>query len=686
MKESALLLATAAFAFAAGPQFQPRAVPLAACDPYFSVWSMADKLTEDVTRHWTGSPQALTSLIRVDGKTFRLMGRDRAPALEQTSLEALPTRTIYRFEGAGVRVTLTFLTPMLPDDLDVLSRPVTYLVWDVSSAGSTEHQVALYFEASPQLVVNTPEQEVVWARYQAPGLRVLRMGSHRQPVLEKWGDDLRIDWGYLHAAAGAGQHGTEVLAEQDAARRTFTESGVLPDTDDLEMPRETRRHTPVMAFAFDLGKVGAQTVSRRLFLAYDDMFSIEYLHRRLRPYWRRNGWQAADLLAASAREYASLAERARKFDDEFMADLRRAGGEEYARVAALAYRQAIAAHKLTADLDGSPMLFPKENFSNGCIGTVDVIYPAAPLFLLVNPRLEEASLRPLMEYAALGRWKFPFAPHDLGTYPLANGQVYGGGEKTEENQMPVEESGNMLLLVAAMARIDGHARFAEKYWPILTRWAEYLKSKGLDPENQLCTDDFAGHLAHNANLSLKAILALGAFSQLSDMTGHKAEAAAYRKLAREFAAQWIRMADDGDHYRLAFDKPGTWSQKYNLVWDKLLGLNLFPPEVARKEIAFYKTKQNEYGLPLDNRKDWTKLDWLVWTATLAEDPRDFQALFHPVYLFCDRSPNRVPMGDLYWTSTGKHVGMQARPVVGGVLIKMLADPAMWKKWAGRAAK
>jgi hypothetical protein len=237
-----------------------------------------------------------------------------------------------------------------------------------------------------------------------------------------------------------------------------------------------------------------------------------------------------------------------------------------------------------------------------------------------------------------------------------------------------------------MAKIDRNARFAEQYWPILTRWAEYLKSKGLDPENQLCTDDFAGHLAHNANLSLKAILALGAYGQLCDMTGHTGDGAAYRKLAGEYAAQWMKMADDGDHYRLAFDKPGTWSQKYNLVWDKLLGLNLFPPEVARKEIAFYKTKQNEYGLPLDNRKDWTKLDWVLWTATLAENQRDFETLFHPVYLFSDQSPNRVPLGDLYLTSSGKHVGMQARPVVGGVLIKMLADPAMWKKWAGRAVR
>ncbi|MEA2734118.1 MAG: hypothetical protein QOE14_569, partial [Humisphaera sp.] len=201
-----------------------------------------------------------------------------------------------------------------------------------------------------------------------------------------------------------------------------------------------------------------------------------------------------------------------------------------------------------------------------------------------------------------------------------------------------------------------------------------------------CTDDFAGHLAHNTNLSIKAIMGLGSYAMLCQMRGDASESARVRKIAEEFAARWVKEADDGDHYRLTFDKSGTWSQKYNLVWDKLLGLGLFPKEVAQKEIAYYLTKQNKYGLPLDSRNTYTKLDWIVWTATLAERPEDFEAIISPVHRFLHESPSRVPMTDWYFTDNGKQKGFQARPVVGGVFIKMLADESMWKKWASRAQK
>jgi len=667
---------------------RPPAVPLVTHDPYFSIWSFNDRLTGGVTHHWTGAPQPLTGLIRVDGKTFRFAGAEPRdlPAIGQTKLTVTPTSTRYEFAGSGIHLSLTFLTPAIASDLDLLSRPLTYLQWEVRSTDAASHAVQMEFDASAQIAVNTPDERVNVGRYEFGHVTALRAFAADQKMLAHAGDNLRIEWGSLYLGVPHAQQGVSTRLMPVDGRQSFIDKGELPVDDLTAQEGRAEYNVPVLAVAFDLGKVGATPEKRLALLAYDDVFSIEFLNRKLRPWWRHQGLDAASLLETSTREYAGIAERARKFDEEFTADLVKNGGPEYAALAVVAYRQAIAAHKLVADVDGTPLFFSKENFSNGCISTVDVTYPSAPLFLLVNPGLLKGMLRPILDYASLPRWRWPFAPHDLGTYPLANGQVYGGGEMTEENQMPVEESGNLLILLGALAHIEGNADFAMHYWPQLTRWAEYLRVKGMDPENQLSTDDFAGHLAHNTNLSIKAILGLRSFSELARLSGKPDVAARYLELAGQMAAKWPQMAADGDHYKLAFDRAGTWSQKYNLVWDRLLGYNLFAPEIARQETAFYLTKLNTYGLPLDNRKTYTKLDWIVWTACLAEKDEDFRRIVSPSYRWMNATPTRVPLTDWYETTDGKQVGFQARSVVGGLFIPLLRDPALWKKWAARAEK
>ncbi len=671
-----------------GNTFRPPSVPLVACDPYFSIWSPADALTDADTVHWTGKPHRLTSLVRIDGKALRIMGKEPAnvPALPQVDLTVLPTRTIYTFEGQGIRMSLTFMTAALPDDLMVYSWPVTYLTWEATSTDGKKHAVQAYFEAAGELAVNEGNKPVACSSGQANGLATLKIGSAKQAVLDKKGDDLRIDWGYFYISAPQSEQaprGPFHILHQGSVRDSFVRNG----TDFVASgPAVTdgAGSSVFGAFIFALDeKVSSQSVSRWLMLAYDDEFSIQYFKKNLRPYWRRHGADAAALLKRAAAEYESLKKRCAAFDAELMAALTRAGGEKYAKLCALAYRQCYAANKVVADANGQPLMFPKENFSNGCIGTVDVIYPMAPQFLLFSPSLTKAMLVPILDYAASSRWRWPFAPHDLGTYPLANGQVYGGGERTETDQMPVEETGNMLIVLAALAQVEGNVEFCGKYWPMLEKWADYLKAKGFDPENQLCTDDFAGHLAHNVNLSAKAICGLGAFAKLCEMRHDQAKATGFMELAHEFTTRWAKQADDGDHFRLAFDKPATWSQKYNLVWDRILGLNLFPDSVRRQEMDFYKSKQNAFGLPLDNRKDYTKLDWTLWTATLTQDSSDFEALLNPIWRFLNQTPDRVPMTDWFWTQNAKKAGFQARSVVGGVFLQMLYDRAEWKKWAGR---
>ncbi len=661
--------------------WRPPAVPLVTHDPYFSIWSMNDQLTDGPTRHWTGRPQPLTGLISIDGHALRWMGDspESTPAMRQTGLRVTPTRTVYSFEGQGIKLEVSFLSPVIPSDMDLMSRPISYLAMSASSMDGKPHKVAMLLEVSSLLAVDTYTQEVVWSRSRLQRITMLRAADFEQPVLEKSGDNLRIDWGYVFLAVPDQPGATAITQLPDTVEKAFA-GGQLATSDDVDMPKRASEAATLSA-AFDLSGVGATPVTRHVLLGYDDLYSIEYLNRWMRAYWRRNGMEIGQLIETAEREYPEIDRRTREFDQNLTADLEQVGGPAYTELATLAFRQTIAAHKLVVDIDGQPMLFPKENFSNGCISTVDVIYPSAPFFLLFNPELAKAQLRPLLEYVKTGRWHFPFAPHDLGTYPKADGQVYGGAEKTEEDQMPVEESGNMLILFAAIAKAEGRADFANQYWPLLEKWAEYLEREGMDPANQLSTDDFAGHLAHNANLSIKAILALEGYAMLADKTGRPAEAAKYHGEAQTMAKRWVELAQDADHFRLAFDKPGTWSQKYNLVWDRILGFNLFPASVAQTESRFYEAHLNRFGLPLDNRKAYTKLDWEVWTATLADNRQDFDALLGAIERFMNESPSRVPLTDWYWTTDGKQVGFQARSVVGGVYIPLLANGEIWRKWS-----
>lgn len=666
------------------------AYPLITHDPYLSCWSFADELYADWPKHWTGAVHGMCGLIRVDGRPMKFMGGfPGVDTVKQTSVVVLPTRTIYTFDAGPVELTVTFLSPLVMDDMEMLARPASYVQFSARSMDEKKHDVQVYFDLSGEWAVHEAKQPVTWSRLQVEGLQAMKLGTVDQKILGRKGDNVRIDWGNVLLAAPDGPGVRTAISADKTSRDGFIASGKLPEKDDDKSPRPANQDWPVLAATIDLGAVSgakeAPPVSNHVIVAYDDEYSVELFGRQLRPWWRRMpGSTTEKMLAAAEEEWAKAQAHCGYADEQVVGDALRSGGPKYAAVLSLSYRQAIAAHKLVAMprepmkdaagnplpfLDGepfTPLFLSKENFSNGCIGTVDVTYPSAPLFLLYNPTLLKGMCDGIFYYRESGKWTKPFAPHDLGTYPLANGQTYG-------EDMPVEECGNMILLTAAICRVEGVPDYAAMHWKALSEWAAYLKQKGFDPDNQLCTDDFAGHLAHNANLSIKAIVALGAYAQLAEILEQKEAATEYGKLAKDLAAKWQQAAADGDHYSLTFDRKGTWSQKYNLIWDRLLGLELFSPEVAKKEMAYYRAKQNPFGLPLDSRKTYTKSDWIIWTACLTGDRGDFDALFDPVYKFANETPSRVPMSDWHETTNGKMVGFQARSVVGGYWMKVLAD-------------
>lgn len=634
-------------------KLRPPAYPLITVDPYFSLWSATDNLTDSQTVHWTGVDNVILGVATIDGKEYQIIGKGEIPAMKQTSADCTAFSTVYTFEQDGVRLTLTFTSPLIPNDLYLLTRPVSYLEIKSTSLDGKEHSVFVKISVSEEICMNKAgDDEIVCENFALEKINSISMGRKNPKMLERSGDNLRIEWGRFYLS-GAG--------------KVFIEN------------------KDSMTFACISAEVKDNTL---ITFAYDDVKSIEYFGKHLSSYWNKNGESIVNEIFKAHSDYESVIERCRVFENNLFTDAVRAGGEKYAEMLELALRQTLAAHKLVLDENGDVLYVSKECFSNGCAATVDVSYPSIPLFLIYNPELVKGMMRPIYKYARSDAWEFDFAPHDVGQYPKLNGQVYGNNAL--ERQMPVEECGNMLIMETAVAIATHDVSFAAEHMDVLDGWVKYLIDNGRDPANQLCTDDFAGHLAHNCNLSLKAIMGIAGYGILKGMSGNAEDEEKYVSMARDMAEDWAeRAANEDGSYRLAFDKPDTFSMKYNIVWDKLWGTRVMPQNVIASEVASYFGRLNAYGLPLDNRRSYTKSDWTVWTATLARRREDFERLIEPMWAAYNASESRVPMTDWYYTVSALHAAYMSkgenieksfrnRTVQGGLYIKLLEYKGIMK--------
>ena len=632
-------------------QLRPPAYPLITVDPYFSVWSMNDKLNEEDTKHWTGKPNTLLGTVKVDGKEYGFLGNSKnnnVEPLQQISVELDAFSTKYIFEGVGIRLTAKFTSPLIPDDLELLSRPVSYLKISVSSLDGKERSVEVSVSASEELCTNCRSwMPVKTEKIQNGDINMISVGTLEQPILGKSGDDIRIDWGYFYLCAKDAEVSETLVEEMMMVKAKCTLN-------------TTSKNETLFAFA------------------YDDIYSIVYFGKACKAYWKRDNKTIETAVKEAFYDYESIVKRCNEFSTKLYEDALEAGGSKYSDLLLLSLRQVLAAHKLVLSPENELLYISKECFSNGCAATVDVSYSSMPLFLLYNPQLVYAMLRPIFKYAKSDIWIHDFAPHDCGVYPILNGQAYSKGTILK-NQMPIEECGNVLLMAASYTLAANDFSLINSHKDLLDKWADYLVKQGVDPKNQLCTDDFAGHLAHNTNLSIKAIMGIGGYFILCRMMGETEKADKYLGIAREMSKKWEELAREGDHYKLTFVDDNTWSLKYNMVWDDIFGLNLFPREVKEREVAYYLKKKNKYGTPLDNRSTFTKADWLVWAATLSSNKKDFIELIEPLWNFLNESPSRVPFCDWYGTTDRLERSFQHRSVVGGVFIKLLKDKKLLSK-------
>ncbi len=671
---------------------RPPATPLAVRSMYLTTWLPGDNLAGTWPAFWNGRTTALCGLARIDGTPYLFAGAPNLPGgpalttMTQTSLSVTATQSTYVLTGGGVALTVNFFSPVDPGNLQRQSVPLSYVTVSAASADGGSHSVAVYLDASAEWVHGDSGTQVTWGQQQTGATIALSCQPATPGVLQE--DNDQASWGSLVLASRTGGGLTWQTGQDTVVRSGFAGSGSLPNTGDTAQPRAINDDWPVFALAKDLGTVSSGSASGlfQIDLGHVRTPAVSYLGTDLQPWWTSYWGSWTAMLDWFDADYAAALSAADALDAKVRSDASAAAGggttgDHYAAVCALALRQAVGGTELV-DRGGSPWAFLKEISSDGNVSTIDVIYPAFPAYLYLAPSYLQLLLEPALDYAENGGWPKTFAEHDLGSsYPNAAGHNDGN-----EEDMPVEESANMLLMTAAVVQKLSAAQassFANAHYAILHQWAEYLVGNALDPGNQNQTDDFTGFIAHSVNLALKGIIAIGAMSLIATAAGNTADAAHYMSVARGYISQWVTMGLDssGQHMKLAYDQDGTWSLKYNGSPDRFLGLGLVPLGVAYMEANWYQSQAGTYGVLLDPRNDYTKTDWEMWTAAwLADQTGARDMLVEGVYGFADTTPQRVPFSDWYVVSSGAQQGFADRPVIGGVLSLLVTPAAQAVTW------
>lgn len=694
------------------------AYPLFVKDPFFSIWSPSERLNESNTMFWTGKTVRTYGLVHADGKTYVFMGIvPKAEKMTQTSLGVSAFGTEYTFTCDKFDLKVTFTSPLIPDDLTVLSCPVCYMDYTLTPKTPLKNAtVALYLDEEycyDRMVFPVRMGKIASEKYNTAWF-----GLKKQLVMSQSYDDSSAEWGYWYVSGK-----NAAIASGNMFDR-FVAGGFL----DFDFDENKRKYI----LAYDNRADVDQAFDGTMTVAFDDTVSIFYFGDWLKGYYFNEGKTILDAIEDAVVNKDKVFAKCKSFDNK----LKKAAkpyGEDYLLVLYAGLRQSVGAHKLVKDKQGKPLFLSKECHSNGCMCTVDVSYPSIPLYLMYNPALVEGMMRPIYKFAKMPVWEGDFAPHDIGTYPYACGQIYAlvgrknGANACEEfydrsifrnhsydvdtsytypffymlpkgsdvydfkYQMPVEECGNMLIMQAAALLAGGDIKLARDNFDLMSTWVEYLIKYGLVPGDQLCTDDFAGHLDKNINLSIKAIVGIEAYAIIADKLGKADIAAEMHSKAAEYAAEWKKMCcKEGKNTPLVFDgdPDSTFSLKYNMAFDVLFGSGLFDSDVRERETDTYIAKSNAYGVPLDTRSTYTKSDWILWTTVLTDDIEKRKALIAPVAKFLRETATRYPFSDWYYSDSGLirgeinrhglHGGFKNRTVQGGLFITLLADSGKLK--------
>ncbi|CAP61726.1 uncharacterized protein PODANS_4_2950 [Podospora anserina S mat+] len=658
---------------------KPPAVPLAVRSPYLNAWLQGESgcvLPGEWPRFWTGDIQGWQGYVAVDGVAYNWMGGAPGPGpVNQLSLEYTSTKSIFTFDVAQkITLTVTFLSPVYPDDIQRQSLQFSYVTVTAKSSDGASHKVQVYMDVSGEWASGDNSEKVQWEFGTESNLYYLKFWRENQHEFKEANEI--ASWGNWYLSTGFHEGLTWQIGQDTTVRNQFAGNLTLSNSQESEF-RPVSENWPVFAFSHDLGDIKDDEVERifTLGLIQDNVIHFARQNNTLEPV--RGLWMSfynnSDMEAVVSfyNDYRHAVETMSLLDQRIEKDSVEAAGQNYSLITTLALRQTFGAFQY-AGTPEKPYIFLKEISSNSDIQTVDVIFPAFPIFVYLNATLSRYLLDPLFEHQESGSYPNKYAEHDLGTFPVAKGYPNG-----DDEAMPLEECGNMIIMSLAYAQRTGDTGYLTAHYPILAQWAQYLIEDSLVPANQLSTDDFAGTLANQTNLAIKGIIGLKAMSQIAQLTNNTDD---FKDKAEDYLMTWKAYAINYDasppHTTLSYGDKDSHGILYNIYADRLLGLQFVDQSVFDMQSDFYLTVANEYAVPLDTRHTWAKSDWEMFAAAVAKNETK-EMFIDKLAEWVGKTTTNRAMTDLFDSITGDYPSggptFVARPVMGG-MFALLALP------------
>ncbi|KAF7378283.1 hypothetical protein MSAN_00253700 [Mycena sanguinolenta] len=628
--------------------FFPSAVPLAVRTPTFSCWLDTHNGSDPMATwpiFWNDLHNlGWTGFIKVDGTAYHWLGsppEGNASAWIQT--QVTPTRTILTVQAGPMLLNVTFLSPIEPSDLGLQSFPFSYVYVDATAMDGQLHSIQLYSDISGEWVTDSLETQIQWSTTKTNNT-MYHQFSPTAPF--SMFQDVPEDGTVYHAVSIAQSSLVSIIGTDETLRGQFATPGegftLTSDlTGQVGPVRADDTKFPVLAHAVDLGSTATiSSVAWAVGVVRDPVMILSGVKRGA-YYWSQYA-TIGDAIDAFVTDFPAAKARALALDDQILQDAG-AISQDYVDLISLGTRQALAGIEITLSTlqDGSFNLsdikaFMKDVGNSQRVNPIEGIYAALPALMYLMPNLTGTLLEPLLEYQNSSNYTNPYAASDLGSpFPQVSedsssfNAVYG-----------VENSGNMLILVLAHAQSTGDGSLIGKYYSLLKQWADYLTSNALIPGDQTSADARDEILAQNhpnvTNLALKGIIGIQAMAKVSQIMGQEADAQNYKESATSLIQSWVNLTSMSGQLRWTYDET-TFGLMYNLLADKLLGLDLVPASIYTAESTTLSNNQVQapFGFPLSSDNASTtrsgttsaidpllalmEIDWTLFSAAAAPD-------------------------------------------------------------------